>query len=167
MQGAAPLVLLIVAAPFAISAAWSDLKFMIISNRLNIALAVAFVIAGPLVLPLGDYGLRLAVGVTALVVGFVLNMLGLVGGGDAKFAAAMLPFVAPGDLGVFAVLFLVMLLAAFAAHRLCRALPAFRNAVPDWKSWRSGEAFPMGLALAGALLFYLAASALSRTPIAV
>jgi prepilin peptidase CpaA len=32
-------------------------------------------------------------------------------------------------------------------------VPAFRTAVPDWESW-THKKFPMGLALAGTLIFY-------------
>jgi hypothetical protein len=35
-----------------------------------------------------------------------------------------------------------------------RALPAVRRALPDWASWTHPR-FPMGLGLAGLLIFYL------------
>ena len=48
-------------------------------------------------------------------------------------------------------------LGAFASHRIMRAIPAFRRATPDWASWTHAD-FPMGLALAGTLIFYLLAA---------
>jgi len=52
-----------------------------------------------------------------------------------------------------------VMMAALATHRLFRALPGFRARTPDWVSWNSRK-FPMGLALGGALGFYLLAGAL-------
>jgi hypothetical protein len=57
------------------------------------------------------------------------------GAGDAKFAAAMAPFVALQDVAIFAVLFASLLLAAFATHRLVRAVPQLRGLAPHWESW--------------------------------
>ena len=38
-----------------------------------------------------------------------------------------------------------------------RMVPPFRRATAEWKSWTHKD-FPMGLALAGTLIFYLAAA---------
>ena len=93
-----------------------------------------------------------------LLAGIALNAGGAVGAGDAKFAAAAAPFVAAGDAADMALILAAALLVAWAAHRLARATvgPALR---PDWRSWTSGKRFPMGVALAGALLAYLALAA--------
>lgn len=157
MTPAAAAILLAVAAPFAFMAAWSDLRSMIISNRLVVALALSFLVVGPWVLPWADYGLRVGVGLVALVVGFFANVAGLVGGGDAKYLAALLPFVAPGDLTEFLLILAVMTLAAWAAHRLVQRIPPIRNLEPEWVSWHAGKQFPYGLALSGALVAYLGA----------
>ncbi len=128
---------------------------MIIPNRLNLMFIAVFLVVGILALPLADYGLRLAIGAAALVLGFVLNALKLMGGGDAKFIAAMLPYVSPLHLDLFLMVFAVMLILAFLAHRLARSIPAIRGLAPHWKSWTASK-FPMGLALGSAILFYLA-----------
>lgn len=146
-------------APVAIWVAWSDMKFMKIPNKAVLALAGVFAVVGLLALPLPEYGWRWVHLGVVLAIGFVLTIAGAMGAGDAKFAAAMAPFVALGDARLFIGIFAASLLAAFAAHRLMRAVPAFRAATPDWSSWTHAK-FPMGLALSGALLIHLGAVAM-------
>lgn len=135
--------------------AWSDMKAMRIPNTAVLALTAVFAVLGLLALPLPEYGWRWVQLLVVLALGFVLTTAGLVGAGDAKFAAAMAPFVALGDLRLFLALFAAMVLAAFVAHRLLRAIPAVRRAAPDWQSWTHAK-FPMGLALGAVLVLYLA-----------
>lgn len=151
--------LLIPALPVAIWVAWSDMKFMRIPNKAVLTLVAVFAVAGFIALPLAEFGWRWVHLAVVLVAGFALTSAGLVGGGDSKFAAAMAPFVALGDLRFFLVLFAACLIAAFAAHRILRAIPAVRRATPDWVSWTHRK-FPMGLALTGALVIYLGLAAL-------
>lgn len=143
-------------APIAFWVAWSDMRSMRIPNRAVLALVAVFALVGPLALPLDVWlGRWLHLGLV-LVAGFLLSQTGGVGAGDAKFAAAMAPFVAAGDAAAFLFLFAAVLPAAFVTHRAARGLAPVRRALPDWASWEA-RAFPMGLALAGALVFYLAA----------
>lgn len=142
-------------APVALWVAWSDMKFMKIPNKAVLALAAVFAVVGLIALPLPDYGWRWVHLAVILALGFAMTIVGLVGAGDAKYAAAMAPFVAVGDLRLFIGIFAASLIAAFVAHRLMRAIPAIRAATPDWISWTSRK-FPMGLALSGALLMHLA-----------
>ncbi len=147
--------------PLAVWVAWSDMKFMRIPNPSVVALTLVYALVGPLALPLDLWAwgwLNLAV---VLAAGFVLNLAGAVGAGDAKFAAAMAPFVATGDLRLVLPLFAAVLLGAFAAHRGLGRVPAFRAAAADWASWQRHD-FPMGLALAGTLVFYLVLAATGR-----
>jgi prepilin peptidase CpaA len=147
------------ALPFCLWAAWSDLKFMRIPNRLSIWLVVSFLVLGLIFLPLQQVGVRLLVGFSVLVLGFVLNQAGVFGGGDAKFGAAMALFISPNldHLSLFLRILAVTLIAALITHKLF-GLVRHRMAVgQDWKSWSAGRNFPMGLGLAGALVFYLAA----------
>lgn len=148
--------------PFAILigiwVAWSDMKFMKIPNKAVVALIGIFVVIGLLALPFAEYLLRYLHVVVVLVVTFLANQVRLMGAGDAKFLAAMAPFVDRGDVSVFVPIFAAVLLAAFATHRLFRAIPPVRRAFPDWQSWDNPK-FPMGLALSGALLIYLALGA--------
>lgn len=142
------------AVPIGIWVAWNDMAFMKIPNKAVIALFAVFVVVGLLALPFESYVWRYAQLAGVLALGFVLNIARAVGAGDAKFAAAMAPFVDPGDVRVVLVLFAAVLIAAFVTHRAARAVPAVRTAFPAWESW-SRKDFPMGLALGGTLIFYL------------
>ena len=135
------------------------MKFMKIPNKAVMALGIVFLVVGLLVLPLPEYLSRLLQLVIVLLIGFILNMVGAIGAGDAKFAAAAAPFIARGDLRTILFLFAAVLLAAVATHRLARLVPAVRRLTPDWQSWERKD-FPMGLALGGTLAFYLIAGTL-------
>ncbi len=144
--------------PFAIAiglwVAWSDMKFMRIPNQSVLALALVFALLGPFLLPWQVYLWQLAHLPALLVLGFLLNMAGAIGAGDAKFIAAMAPFFALPHLSLVMALGSAILLAAFAIHRIMGFVPVFRRATPDWESWHRRD-FPMGFALAGLLIFYL------------
>ncbi len=143
------------AAAIGVWVAWSDLRYMKIPNHAVLALAAAYLVTGLLVLPLSTYAWGWALAAIVLVIGFLLNLVGALGAGDAKFAAAMAPYFVLSDLRFDLGLFAACLLGAFAAHRLMRAT-RFRAATSQWASW-SNPRFPMGLALAGMLIFYLMA----------
>lgn len=145
--------------PIAIWVAWSDMKFMKIPNKAVMALAGVWFLLGWLVAGLTVWLWGLALLAIVLVIGFLLATGGLVGAGDAKFAAAMAPFFTGADLRLVFVLFTACLLGAFAAHRILRAIPAVRRAASDWESWTHRK-FPMGLALTGTLIFYPVCAAL-------
>lgn len=142
-------------APICLFVAWCDMKFMRIPNKTVLLLVAVFAVIGPLALPLDAYLWRWVHFLVILGIGFVVASAGLVGAGDAKFAAAMAPFIAPGDALLVMVLFAAILLGAFSTHRLARMIPAVRTATPDWQSWERQRDFPMGLALGGTLIFYL------------
>jgi prepilin peptidase CpaA len=136
--------------------AWSDMRFMKIPNKAVLALGAVYLILGPIVLPLSTYAWGWALCAIVLTLGFVLNAAGALGAGDAKFAAVMAPFFVGSDPRFAMGLFAACLLGAFAAHRLARATP-FRSLTPAWASWTNPR-FPMGLALAGMLIFHLLAT---------
>ncbi len=138
--------------PIAIWVSWSDMARMRIPNQAVLALAAVWLI-GPLILPLNVWLWGFVFMFLVLAVGFVVATLGLVGAGDAKFAAAMAPFFTGADLRAVLALFAACLLGAFFAHRIARMIPAMRRALPDWKSWTHRK-FPMGLALSGTLVFW-------------
>ena len=70
-------------------AALSDVATMLISNRLSLALAVGFIPLALLVgAPLDAIGMHLLCGVAILALTFAMFSFGLIGGGDAKLAAA-------------------------------------------------------------------------------
>lgn len=139
----------------AIWVAWSDMKFMLIRNQSVLALMAIYLLLGPLAFPLDEYLWRWSHFLVLILVGFIASSAGIVGAGDAKFAAAMAPLFAREDLVVAIMLFSAVLLGAFATHRIFRAIPAVRRRTPDWASWQTGSDFPMGLALSGTLMFYL------------
>lgn len=142
--------------PVTVWAAWSDLKYMKITNRLNLVLFALFLVSGLILLPLQEYAIRLGIGAIALLVGFILNARGNMGGGDAKYIAAFIPFVDPGEISVFFLILSACLLIAVAVHRTARRIPAIRAMAGDWKSWDEKRHFPMGLGLSAAFSFYLA-----------
>jgi len=152
--------LLIAAAPLGFYVAWSDMRAMRIPNGSVLLLAAGFLVIGLWALPFDMYLRQLLHLPVVLVVGFLLSTFRLIGAGDAKFAAAMAPYLARGDLIFVMFLFASVLMGAFVTHRLARGIPAARRAAPDWESWTRRKDFPMGLALAGTLVFYLLLAAL-------
>ena len=146
--------------PFALAlgvwVSWSDMKFMKIPNKAVIALLVVWLVIGPLVMPLQSWLWGWTLGAAVLIAGFIANAAGLLGAGDAKFAAAMAPFFIAADPRFVLGLYAACLLGAFFSHRLMRLLPPFRAATEDWASWTHKD-FPMGLALSGTLIFFLIA----------
>jgi len=150
------------ALPICVWVAISDLRSMRIPNVAVLAMTAVFVVIGlVLVFGLGVWTLetylwRLAALGIVLLAGFIVTSLGMVGAGDAKFAAAMAPFVAPGDVLFFLMLFALVLIASWITHRTAGRVPALRRATADWASWDQGKLFPMGVALAGTLVIYLA-----------
>ena len=153
----------VVFAPFvlgiAVWVAWSDMATMKIPNKAVLALGAVWLVVGLVLvvfqsLPLMAWVWGTALAVIFMVAGFVANAAGLMGAGDAKFGAVMAPFFIGADPRLICALLAACLLGAFAAHRAMRILPAFRMATPHWESW-TNKKFPMGLTLAGMLVFYL------------
>lgn len=145
-------------APICLYVAWTDMKMMKITNQAVVVLTLVFVVIGPLALPFETYLWRYLHLFVVLVLGILLNAGGAVGAGDAKFAAAAAPLIALGDVAQLAIMFAAVLLAAWVTHRLAKHSP-IRKMVPDWESWSKKKDFPMGLALGGTLLLYLALGA--------
>lgn len=146
--------------PLCFYVAFTDLSRMKITNQSVIALALVFVILGPFAMPdLETYLWRLAQLAIMLIVGILLNAIGAMGAGDAKFIAAAAPYVALPDLRLVMALLAASLLAAFVTHRIARA-SSLRTLAPHWASWDQGKKFPMGLALGMALALYLILGAL-------
>lgn len=134
--------------------AFTDLREMRITNQTVMLLVGIFLVVGPIALPLPDYGLRILQMAIVLALGIGLNAGGAIGAGDAKFAAAAAPFVAPGDVRLLIALFAATLLAGFVTHRLAKHT-ALRQIAPHWESWQREKKFPMGLSLGGTLAIYL------------
>jgi prepilin peptidase CpaA len=128
---------------------------MIIPNRLNIRFFLTFLVVGLLCLPLPDYGLRVAMAALVLAVTFGLNAIGLMGGGDAKYLAAVAPYIAPADWFLYVQFVAFLGIGALLAHMLARRVPALRNLAPHWLSWQKKGKVSYALALGGATVWYL------------
>ena len=140
--------------PLCLYVAFTDMREMRITNQAVLALGALFLVLGLIALPFDEYLWRLLQLVIVLLAGMALNALGAMGAGDAKFLAAAAPYVALGDVRLVIALYLAVLLAAFAAHRLAK-YSFLRNVAPHWQSWEQGKKFPMGLALGPSLALYL------------
>jgi prepilin peptidase CpaA len=138
----------------------SDMKVMKIPNVAVLGLVAVFLVVGPFVLPLQEWGFRWLHLAVVLVIGFLLNLIQGIGAGDAKLAAAIAPFVAFDDIGKFFLLMSAVSIGAVIFHRTLRSIPAVRRATPDWQSWNRRRDFPMGLALGATLTIYLILAAI-------
>lgn len=151
------IVFLVVTFPFCIYATWSDLKFLKIPNILPVSMVITFIIIGPMVLPWDEYFLSLLYMVIALVVSLAIFAAGLIPGGDLKYTTAIIPFVDTGELLSFGMFVSLCALTAVATHLIF----GWTGLAPKgWESWQGGgwrRRFPVGFALSGGLITYLAA----------
>ena len=81
--------------PICLYVAFTDMKQMRITNQAVLVLIAIFVVLGLFLLPFETYLWRLLSLVIVLVIGIVLNAAGVMGAGDAKFAAAEIHPPAP------------------------------------------------------------------------
>lgn len=146
------------ALPLSFLAAFNDLARMKLPNAIVLALVASYVLIGPFALTRDAYLWGFSHGVVMYFVGMFAFMFMGVGAGDGKFAAAMALFIPVADASVVLALFAAFLLGAFATHRLFRAIPAVRRRTEGWVSW-GHKKFPVGLALAGTFISYLALAA--------
>lgn len=140
-------------------AALSDLFTMTISNRISIALVVAFV---PLALFFGmppvAVLLHLACGLGVLAVTFVLFAFGWIGGGDAKLAAATAVWMGMDKLADYSVDAALMGGVLTLLILGLRHFPLPYSAIKvDWlvrlHDRDSGVPYGIALALAGLLIY--------------
>lgn len=161
-MGTPPLVaavLLLGALPVCLWASYVDLSRLKIPNRAVLALVGVFAVLGlTLVLSgawsLSDWAWRWSHLALVLPIGMILNVVWLIGAGDAKLAAAAAPFFAVSDLDVVLWLLPLALLACWIPHAVAKRTVG-PSLAPDWASWTSGKRFPFGLAIAATLLAYL------------
>ena len=126
---------------------------MKIPNKAVLSLMVVFLVIGLIALPFWEYLWRWSHFAVVLAIGFVMASLGAMGAGDAKYMAAMAPFIDLDDLPTFMFLLAATIMGAIILHRLARA-SFIRKRFDSWESW-THKGFPMGFALAPALMFYL------------
>lgn len=136
-------------------AAWSDLRYMRLPNALSLAMIALFLVSAPFLMDLSEMGWRLGIAFAALVITFLLNAGGVIGGGDAKFGSAAMLFVAPvtDHITLFLQVLGMMALAGVVTHRLAARVPLMQGL--GWQSFSERGSFPFGLSIAPALLFYL------------
>jgi prepilin peptidase CpaA len=147
--------LLLPAIPIGIYVAWSDMKFMRIPNVACYALFISFLVLAPLIFGMQEYGFRILQGIAVLIGGFFATNIGLVGGGDSKFAAAMAPFIALSEILPFIFIIGIMSFVSIGLHKLVGVTPGLKNMIKDWDSWNAHGMFPFGVTLAGSLIAYL------------
>ncbi len=96
-----------------------------------------------------------------LAIGFALFTAGLIGGGDAKMAAALAPFVAAEDVPALLVIYAAVALALLLVLRLAMQLARHREtgwrAVDQYARPARERVFPMGLIFAITISVYLLA----------
>jgi len=161
LPASAAIWLLIAALPISFFVAWNDMRSMKIPNVAVGALVFGFAILGLIAFPFAQYLWQWSHLIVVLVVGFVLNMVGVMGAGDAKFAAAAAPYVMLSDLEILGFVFTACVLAGYVTHRIAKHSP-LRRIVPEWESWSSGRRFPMGLPLGMTLVTYLVLAAIQQ-----
>lgn len=135
-------------------AIWTDLSGMTIPNRTVLLTVALFLATAPFVLPLHELAWRFVPALIVLVAGFLLNLTGQFGAGDAKFAAAIVLFVETQHLlsllWIYAILALVSVAVILAVKRLA---PAWSSA-SRLKALRERRVFPLGIPLALSVLAY-------------
>ncbi len=130
------------------------MRTMKIPNVAVGALVAGFAVLGLIALPFDVYLWQWTHLVVVLVAGFILNAAGVMGAGDAKFAAAAAPYILLDDIITLAWVFIACVITGFITHRIAMYSP-LRRLVPEWESWTAGRRFPMGLPLGMTLVFYL------------
>lgn len=137
----------------AFGAVW-DVLTMTIPNRLSLAMLAVFVVIAPLVaMGWQTFLLHCAAGAIVLAFGFTLFSFGLLGGGDAKFAAAIALWLGLGHTVEFILTTTVfgglLALAVLAFRRMPLPVAAVRQ--PWLERLHDGrKGLPYGVALAAA-----------------
>ena len=143
-------------------AAWSDLRTLKIPNTLVLAVLAVFVVTGLWGLPTDIFFWRLGHGFAILVLGFTAFSFGFIGGGDAKMAAALTPFIVPMDLSLFLILYAVITLVLLMVLRLVMQIYRHRDtgwlSIDQLKKPARERVFPMGLIFGATILVYLSAA---------
>ena len=145
--------------PLMAIASYTDLKSLKIPNVVVLAVLLVYAVTGLWGLPTDTFFWRLLVGVIVLFIGFAAFSAGVVGGGDAKMAAALAPFIVPGDI---LMLMLMYVIVTFALLMILRLIQHFlRHEETGWlsldqlKKPARERVFPMGLILGLTITLYL------------
>ena len=138
-----PNALLIAAGAFA---SWSDTFHRRIPNWLSAATAVAGLITGFLLGGLPALGSQAAHAAIALIVGMLLFRIGLFGGGDAKFYAAVAAWF---RLAQATMLLVYVTLCGLAVLVVWFVLRRIQGKPIRQRSNKPGDSLPYGIAIAG------------------
>jgi prepilin peptidase CpaA len=150
----------VLTAPLLIWAAISDLKLMIIPNRISIGLVVVFVVWAALFLTPEDALWRAGAGVATLILGLGLVIAARMGGGDMKLLAAVAPFIAPERAGLAMVLLALCLMLLLPPLFITRRMLRGHATETTWVAFRPGARdVPMGVSIAVATMLYLVLTA--------
>lgn len=148
------LVFLLGSAPICLWIAWCDLSLMRIPNTSLVLLLLVFIVAGPVMLPLDQWGWQLLHLPMILVPAILLNVLRVIGGGDSKMIAVMSVYVPLSDATDVLFIWALATLSSILVHRVIRGLPALRPGLDNWRSWHD-PGFPLGVPLAITLILHL------------
>ncbi|WP_170831334.1 A24 family peptidase [Jannaschia faecimaris] len=142
--------------PITVWIVWTDLFEMKIKNEAVLAMLAIFVFAGFFLMPFGDYAWRYLHFVVMLLICFALSATIGMGAGDAKYIAAVAPFIALDDTGSIALLYAIWSVLLLVGMFIARRSGRLRRAKPDW-IWFSDDRkgyVPFGLALAPTVSSY-------------
>ncbi|MGB0497206.1 MAG: A24 family peptidase [Rubricella sp.] len=155
--------LVLVAAPM-LYATYTDLKDMRIPNIASLILIGIFVVTAPFLFGWSEIGMRLGIAFGVLVITFILNAMGHIGGGDAKLFAAAALFIPPELEGWFPFLLIVGItgVVALLVHRRAQASVYVQARAGHWRSFTEKKHFPYGIAISLGLILYLALSLIGR-----
>ncbi|MEM7241037.1 MAG: prepilin peptidase [Pseudomonadota bacterium] len=170
MTGTAATVYFFLTLPILFYIVFTDLRYMRIFNWTNIALFVLFFIPAFFFFDIQTIAWQLGIAAIVLVIGYLLNLIGLIGGGDAKFLPAATPYIMLSEFNETMQLLFIFVITSFSVligHRALLLIPGFRNMVAEWVSWNKPKfggrsAVPYGLILAGTLSGYLFIQAFLR-----
>jgi len=155
MLGLPEYILIVPAFFIGVYISWTDMKYMRIPNMACLALFGSFLVLGFLIFDLQDYGIRVAQAFIMLFIGMFLTGIGLVGGGDSKYAAAMAPFIAYTHILQFIFIVGIISFVSIGLHKLIAITPGLKSRTQNWVSWKTHGMFPFGVTLAGSLVAYL------------
>ena len=151
-------------------AALSDGRTLTIPNRLCLAVALLYLARLPVVGPT-EWAVGILIGLGGLAIGFVAFDRGLIGGGDAKLIAAVLPWAGSADAGAFLIVtalaggtLALFILARYRGATLLRGLTgrAFLSE-PNGSTDTGAPGLPYGIAIATGGL-WIAARAIINGP---
>jgi len=137
---------LLLVAPLLVAMALIDLRHLMISNRLVLAMLTIFALSAPVFLSLPEIGHRALAGFVVFAFGVTGYAFRLWGGGDVKATAVLVLFVPSHLLSVYALGFSVSMALGIALVLSARAL--FGQPDSAWTALRPASGIPMGVAIA-------------------